>query len=480
MKNRYLIKLLATIISSLFNAFILFLVPKSIGPESFGIYNYILNIFNQIIGVLDGGTSTAFYTKLSQRNEEKKLISFYFLFSLFVFLVLFLILFVILLTDNINYIFMSNNIHYIVKVFLISFLIWFTRVHIKIMDSFAFTIYSESIKILYVIISLLLLITIDYLYKITLNIFLDFLIFNSLLYNIMLIIVTKIKVKWSFNLSYHNIKAYIKEFYLYTHPLFITMIIGAGVTILDFWLLQKYAGSKEQGYYALSFQIASMSFILISAMTPIITREFAKAYQQNKLLRMKLLFKKYIPSFYILATFFSIFVSYYSSFFVDFFGGDDYSSAIVILSIIALYPMHQTYGQLSGAIFFSTNKTQQYRNIAIFFMIVGLFLSILLIYFLKLGAVGLALKIIVIQILAVNYQLYLNCNYLNISFIKFLIHQAITPLFFLLVVSFFDIFLPITNSLSKIVIVFIFYLLIPLIIFQIRRKNEFIQKIQFL
>jgi len=480
MKSRYFIKLIATVINALFNAFILFLVPKSIGPESFGIYNYILNIFNQIIGVLDGGTSTAFYTKLSQRNEEKKLISFYIIFSLLIFLILFIFIIFLLLTNNVDYIFMSENITYIIKIFFISFLLWFARVHIKTMDAYAFTIYSETIKILYVFISLVLLISIDYLYQITLNVFLNFLIFNTLLYNIILVIATKLKIKWEFHLKYSDIKIYIKEFFIYTHPLLMTMIIGSSVTILDFWMLQKYAGSQEQGYYALSFQIASMSFVLISAMTPIITREFAKSYQANKLRRMSLLFKKYIPFFYMLSSFFSIFVLYYASFFVDFFGGDEYSSAILILSIISLYPMHQTYGQLSGAIFFSINKTKEYRNISIFFILLGVFVSILLIYFLDLGAIGLALKIIIIQILAVNYQLYLNCKYLNISFIKLLIHQMLTPLFFFLIIKFFDTFLMIENNLLKIIVVFIFYLLIPIILFQIRRKNEYIKKIQLL
>ena len=59
-------------------------------------------------------------------------------------------------------------------------------------------------------------------------------------------------------------------------------------------------------------------------------------------------------------------------------------------------------------------------------MILGLSISFLLLapqkfYGYNLGALGLAIKMIIIQFVSVNIQLFYNSKYLKLSFIKFLL-----------------------------------------------------------
>lgn len=52
---------------------------------------------------------------------------------------------------------------------------------------------------------------------------------------------------------------------------------------------------------------------------------------------------------------------------------------------------------------------------------------------LNLGAVGLALKMVVFAFIQINIQLWFNCKFLNILFIRLFLHQIYTLLLFALI-----------------------------------------------
>ena len=235
-----------------------------------------------------------------------------------------------------------------------------------------------------------------------------------------------------------QVKAYTKEFYYYSHPLFTYAVIGLVVGIFDRWLLQYFSGSVEQGFYGLSYQIGAVCFLFTSAMTPLITREFAIAYANKDIQQMAHLFRRYIPMLYGIAAFFSCFIAVHAQNVVFIFGGNKFQDAYMPVAIMAFYPIHQTYGQLSGSVFYATGQTRLYRNIGIIFMILGLPVTYLLIapsdkMGLNAGSTGLAIKMVALQFLGVNAQLYFNAKLLNLSFKKYLAHQllCVIVLFFI-------------------------------------------------
>jgi hypothetical protein len=104
---------------------------------------------------------------------------------------------------------------------------------------------------------------------------------------------------------------------------------------------------------------------------------------------------------------------------------------------MAFYPIYQTYGQLSGSVFYATGKTGLYSNIGIIFLIIGLPISYLLMaphqYFgFELGSVGLAIKMVLLAVLGINVQLWYNTKLLNLSFWEFLSHQIYTVVIFII------------------------------------------------
>lgn len=93
LKKRYLAKLFSNIISAFVNMAIVFIVPKALGPTSYGLFMYLQNFFNQMMGFLDIGTSSAFFVKLSANNSKNRCL-YFILFTYYVYLFFLSFLFV--------------------------------------------------------------------------------------------------------------------------------------------------------------------------------------------------------------------------------------------------------------------------------------------------------------------------------------------------------------------------------------------------
>jgi O-antigen/teichoic acid export membrane protein len=434
-KQRYSIKLIANIINAIINAVLIAIVPKALGPVQYGQFVFVQDFFAKIIGFLDMGSSIAFFTKLSAKHTRKELITFYFLYSLAVLFVLSLAIILIHqwnLTSN----FLPNiPTVYIYLGLLYGFLTWMTQIFIKISDAYALTVSVELIKIGHRIVSLIFLFYCVYLTLFDLQ---SYFYYNYGVLTLFLILITWLFVKkkifdrqiLSFDFS---IKKISKEFINYCHPLVVSGIIGVSIGLFDIWLLQMMSGSEQMGFYGLSYSLAAMCFIFTSAMTPIITREFSKSYAEYDLDQVRHLFYRYIPMLYSLAAYFAIFISFQSENVLSIFTDEQYEGALLVLMVMSFYPIHQTYGQLSGSLFHATGQTIQYRNIGIISALIGLVLSILFIYFFEWEAMGLAYKMVLTQLIGVTIQLYFNTKFLNIDLKYFLWHQVGSLLFFILI-----------------------------------------------
>jgi O-antigen/teichoic acid export membrane protein len=432
LKKRYTIKLFANIVGAVIGIFIVAIVPKALGPISYGHFAYLQNFFMQMIGFLDMGSSIAFFTKLSARVNRKELIVFYALYSIAVLTVASLLIILTRFFYQVQNIFPGIPDEYIFMGLFYGFSVWLTQIFIKISDAHALTVSVELIKIGHKILSLLLLLYLVYFTAFDLKIYfyfqyialISFLIILGWLFYKKGIIERRI---FQFGFGFNNI---LKEFIDYCNPLVIYNIVGVLVGIFDIWLLQKMAGSEQTGFYGLALSLVTICFLFTSAMTPVITREFSKLYEENDLERMKKIFSKYIPMLYAISAYIGVFVAFQSDNIISIFTDERFENASVVLMVMAFYPMHQTYGQLSGSVFYATGQTRLYRNIGIIGMSIGLLITFFLIYVMKLGALGLAWKLILAQLIGVIIQLYFNSKFLKFSFRNILWHQVYSVIFF--------------------------------------------------
>lgn len=444
LSKRYFYRLISNIFGFCISLITQAIIPRGLGPKTYGDFNFLTNFFNQVIGFFDMGSSIGFYTKLSQRQKESKLVSFYFY---FIGVVASLIIVFVGITHLANIyikLWPGQRLLYIYLAALLALIIWIISIMNEITDAYGLTVPAELGKIFQKFIGLFIIVVLFIFHKLNLT---NFFFCNFfLLFLLMLIFILIIRrhgyfIQQAWHLSIKEIKKYINEFYQYSHPLFLYNLVGMLTLIFDRWLLQIYGGSTEQGFFGLSYQISVVCFLFTSAMVPLIMREFSVAHGNKDLGNMAILFRKNIPLLYSITVFFSCFIAINADKVTLIMGGGKFKESTLAVAIMAFYPIHQTYGQLSGSIFYATAQTKLYRNIGIIFMLIGLPLTYFLIapnslFGMDAGASGLAFKMVLLQFFAVNVQLYFNAKFLKLSFLKYFAHQLINLISFLSIAIF--------------------------------------------
>ena len=166
-------------------------------------------------------------------------------------------------------------------------------------------------------------------------------------------------------------------------------------------------------------------------------REYAIAHQEQNSKRMVYLFSKYLPIFYVATSIIACFIASYGDWLAQIVGGDDFEKAAFSVMILGIAPIHQTYGQLSGSLMTATDRTNEYGKISIVMTVLGLPFTYFMLapesyWGLNLGATGLALKLVIIQVIGVNVQIWYNTRYLSIQMKNLVIHQIIIFVLFML------------------------------------------------
>lgn len=95
---------------------------------------------------------------------------------------------------------------------------------------------------------------------------------------------------------------------------------------------------------------------------------------------------------------------------------------------MAIYPVHQTYGQLSGSLLLATGRTRLYRNLGVSMLILQFPITFWLpgtsfLVWLGAGSYRLGDCMVGIQLIGVNLELWYNCLFLKLPFGRFLFHQ---------------------------------------------------------
>lgn len=410
------------------------LVMRSLGPMAYGNFNFLTEFFNRVVGFLNMGTSHGFFTKVSQRPEEQKIIRFYASFLVLLLGIVIVFTSAVFLSGQESRLWPGQQPLFVYFALLFAFLTFVMQIVRKTNDAYGLTARTEKYLVLQKVVGLAIIVALFWVGALNL--------FTFFLHHF--IILAFIIVVWIFFLHRQEVKPftkvhkptrpenkkYIKEFYTYSNPLFVYGLFGLISGIGDRWLLQTFAGSEQQGFYSLAYKVGALIFLFSGSMTPLFTREFSIAWKEKDYPRMRHLFRKLIPLFFFIASVLAVFVAIHGEQIGILLGGENYRHAGLSLSIMAFYPIHQTFGQLSGSVFFATGRTKLFRNIGVTMMIAGLVMT----YFLlapgayggfDLGANGLAVKMIIIQLIGVNIQLVFNTKLLQLSYLKFFLHQIL-------------------------------------------------------
>lgn len=437
LKKRYAYKLISNSITLVINIVVQVIVQRGLGPKAFGDFSYLTSFFQQVVGFFDIWTTPSFFIKLSQRPKEFEIV----IFTLYVVGICSTLLFSSFLfispgSSFYNIIWSGQEMYYLFLAAIWSIMVWILQLFTSMSDAFGLTVKSEKGRVVQKIIGLFLILLLFLINKLNITSYFYFhyiTMFFLIGYYYWMIKKNGIPILKIWRIPIRTVENYAREFFEYSHPLFFIGFIGFSTGLFDRWLLQSFSGSVEQGFYGFSYQIGAVCFLFSGTMSPLIMREFSVAHSQIKHEQLVIIFRKYIPLLFSIVAFISCYISVQSDKVVLLIGGLEYSDAAWSVAVMSFYPIHQTYGQLSGSVFLATGQTKIYSKIGVFSALIGIPLTLILVSSpfqlgFNFGAAGLAIKMVLIQIISVNVQLYYNAKFLNLNFRKYITHQVIVIL----------------------------------------------------
>ena len=412
--KRYLITLLFTFGRSGLNFVTGLLLARFLGPSDFGTMAFLLGTFLALRQLLDMGTAQAFFTFMSQKIRSK-----FFVFSYFGWLIIefFLVILVIklFLPDSwIEAIWKGEHKTLIVLAFAAAFLqnsIW-PSVQ-QALEAQRQTYKSQWIGLIIAFCHSCALLTLWLwnelgLAAIFIAIFIE--------YSIALVVALRFLTFSNYEdrkYRIESLKDFFNKYLEYCKPLIIYSCLAFLYSFADTWMLQNFGGSINQAYYTVSAKIAGNVILTTASFINIFYKELEEAYHQKKFKYLASLYLKFSRLLFFIGACISCFFIPWAKDLLSNILGESYLNGSLTLVIMFFYPIHQSMGQIGSSFLFATGKVGIQVTIGIFFML----LSMLVTYFvlaeensiisgLGLGSLGLALKMVLMQLIQVNVMAF--------------------------------------------------------------------------
>lgn len=388
------------------------LVARGLGPHEYGTLAFLLGTFIGIRQLLDMGASTAFFTFLSQRPRSRIYVARYLGWLVVVQFFVPLLLMGILFPDrSIELIWKGERRDVVLLAFVASFMqgsLW-TAV-VQMAESQRLTRWVQAIGVGITCAHFLAACLLWYfselrLYWILLALAVEYFAASWLAGS-------RLTFETTSNATDTGVQM-LREFRHYCLPLVPYSIASFGYEFADRWLLQNFGGSVEQAYYAVGAQFAGIAMIATSSILNVFWKEVAEAHHHGDMPTVAKLYRRVSRLLFLAGAAMAGFLIPWSESLLHFFLGEKYAEGATALAIMFLYPVHQSMGQIGGATLYATGRVKLQATSGLIFMIASIVAS----YFvlapasagiagLGLASAGMALKMVVMQILVVNAIAY--------------------------------------------------------------------------
>jgi O-antigen/teichoic acid export membrane protein len=222
-----------------------------------------------------------------------------------------------------------------------------------------------------------------------------------------------------------RLQEYVRRWWRFASPLLVWEYYKPLLAYLSIYLLQHWYGSVEQGYFALASKWSAFVLVFTSSALSIFWREIAQAVANGERERAARIYEKFTHLLFFLSVVLCAWLSFGSPYLVQILVGEEYLLAVPILTWMAFYPLQQTYGQINIAALKGAEKTTVIRNLGILISIPDLLLTYFLlapvdapIPGLSLGALGVAIKMVVYGLISVQAYERICHRLFNLSYVR--------------------------------------------------------------
>jgi O-antigen/teichoic acid export membrane protein len=201
----------------------------------------------------------------------------------------------------------------------------------------------------------------------------------------------------------------LRQYIRYCLPLVPYAWVSFAYVFADRWLLQKYGGSVQQAYYSVGAQFSGVALIATTSILQIFWKEIAEAHHTGDSARTGALYRKVSRLLFLIGAVIAGFLYSWAQDLLRLILGASYINGALTLAIMFFYPVHQSMGQIGSTMLCATERVSLYVRLGIGAMLVSIVVTYLMLApasaavpGLGLGSTGLALKMVVIQLLQVN------------------------------------------------------------------------------
>jgi O-antigen/teichoic acid export membrane protein len=407
-RSRFAISLLANILRGVFVFAAGLVVARGLGPADYGNLSFLLASFISITHLLDMGTSNAFYTFLSQKKRGLIFVAYYagwqgaqFFFSL-------ILIYIVLPDSWIANIWLGQSREWVVLAFMGIFMqhhAWKTMVHIG--ESNRMTHKVQYMNIAIATVHLMLVAVLWRLNQISVGFILSLVVFE---YVVAIAIGSWVLPVNRLEGEVVNRRELFHEYRVYCVPLAIAAGLSFIYTFYDRWLLQYFGGPENQAFFSIGFQFSAVCLIATTSMSKIFWKEISEAQNNQDHERVRFIYENVSRGLFFLGAVLSGFLIPWSFEIVSYWLGNDYIESAPVLLVMFLFPVHQSLGQILAVMLLATSKTKAELVLATIMMAVNLPISYLVLApqdgvvpGWDLGSLGVAGKMVIIQILGVNF-----------------------------------------------------------------------------
>jgi len=418
-KTRLLVSVMANGLRACMSFIAGLIIARGLSPNDYGDLMFLLASFTAIRTLMDMGSSNAFYTFISRNKRSSLFFIFYFSWLFIQLIVMSLIITLLLPDEMIHVIWLGHSKNVILLAFVAVFVqhqLWQTVGQIG--EASRKTLRVQTLNIFVALFHIVLIGFFLSASNLSIVIVLWIFIVEYLLATIFSFWYLRNKeVSEKFE-DFSAVKL-LKEYWVYCKPLAILSIVGFIYEFLDRWLLQRFGGSEQQAFYQIAYQIAAVSLFATTSILRVFWKEISEAIELNNKYKVAYLFRRVNRGLVILSAILSGAMIPWSEQIITLLVGQEYVSAWPIMMVMFLYPIHQTMGQIGATMLLASSKTWAYMFIGV----VGMLISIPLTYFmlaptigvmfpgLALGAMGMAIKMVLLNIVFVNIQLWYISRY---------------------------------------------------------------------
>jgi len=422
-RSRYAITLGAQVFRLLLSLISATIVPRALGPAVYGNYSFLLSTSSTLRGVLDTGTQQAFFTFSSQEHASGSLTRLYALVLCVQFSIVFAFIGLAGATGRTEWLWHAQRLD---QIFLVTVLDWLMFLALSLQqlgDSKGLTAYQQligaAVALLTVVGLLLLRVTDTLSFYTFVWLSLAGAGLNCAVLGYRLLVVNR-ALFWNGVITVRN---YAARWWRFTKPLIALQYYLPLVSYLGLFLIQKWYGSEEQGYYALALQWCAFAMVFTNSGIWIFWREVAHHTASQDLRVAAGIYEQFSRLFFFLALVLSFWLSASSGLLVQVVAGERFRAAAGVLAIMAFYPVSQTLSQLTMVSLKAMERTGSYARWSLLLSVPDVLLTYILLAppsaavpGLHLGAVGLALKTAVYGLVSVQVYDWLNCHFLGIRY----------------------------------------------------------------